>query len=170
MERTPGRRRSSSARTRRARPRLGRVRRGRRRAGAVAPRGMRNPAGSLYIGGAATERGLTEIDVAAQSCGTVCSILRTRMCCRAIRAFCAGTPDGVMETVPGGFAATCPLGLCGGGRAAPVSAVAWMGADRERACGRRRFMVTPLVGGGGAARPGARWWWGPVGRGPGWRR
>ncbi|GCD95982.1 hypothetical protein EHYA_03666 [Embleya hyalina] len=51
------------------------------RAGAVAPRGMRNPAGSLYIGGPATERGLTEIDVAAQTCGTVCSISRTRMCC-----------------------------------------------------------------------------------------
>ncbi|WP_406291554.1 DUF6229 family protein [Embleya sp. NBC_00896] len=51
------------------------------RAGAASPRGMENPAGSLYIGGSATERGLTEIDVAAQTCGTVCSVSRTRMCC-----------------------------------------------------------------------------------------
>ncbi|MGW1990287.1 DUF6229 family protein [Embleya sp. NPDC001921] len=51
------------------------------RAGAGSPQGMENPAGSLYVGGSATERGLTEIDVAAQTCGTVCSISRTRMCC-----------------------------------------------------------------------------------------
>ncbi|MFJ8740893.1 DUF6229 family protein [Embleya sp. NPDC127516] len=42
---------------------------------------VENPAGSLYIGGSATEQSLTEIDVAAISCGTACSGSRTRPCC-----------------------------------------------------------------------------------------
>ncbi|WP_439678591.1 DUF6229 family protein [Embleya sp. MST-111070] len=51
------------------------------RRGAEAPRGLPNPAGSRYVGGSATERALTEIDVAAQTCGTVCSVSRTHTCC-----------------------------------------------------------------------------------------
>ncbi|MGC0416364.1 DUF6229 family protein [Embleya sp. AB8] len=51
------------------------------RSGAETADGQDNPAGSLYIGGSATEQGLTEIDVAAISCGTACSASRTRYCC-----------------------------------------------------------------------------------------
>ncbi|MDQ0938716.1 DUF6229 family protein [Streptomyces sp. NPDC005407] len=51
------------------------------RSGAESAEGAGNPAGSLYIGGSATERGLTEIDVAALTCGTACSGSRTRPCC-----------------------------------------------------------------------------------------
>ncbi|GCE00240.1 DUF6229 family protein [Embleya hyalina] len=51
------------------------------RSGAETADGVENPAGSLYIGGSATEQGLTEIDVAAISCGTACSWSRTRACC-----------------------------------------------------------------------------------------
>ncbi|MGW1991831.1 DUF6229 family protein [Embleya sp. NPDC001921] len=51
------------------------------RSGAETADGVENPAGSLYIGGSATEQSLTEIDVAAISCGTACSGSRTRPCC-----------------------------------------------------------------------------------------
>ena len=51
------------------------------RKGVETAAGAENPAGSLYIGGSATEAGLTDIDVAALTCGTACSGSRTRQRC-----------------------------------------------------------------------------------------